>query len=370
MRTNLRKSMNIFSFVALMCTTVLLSGARSGLAFDYGLNRLIYDYDQYNRSEVDFDDHKDCEQWDSIAVLKPGVLWDQKATDYKMWFDGIDSQDKVQIGLATSGDGISWKKYSSNPVLSGNSGAWDESSGEHAPFVLMENDTYKMWYEGSREGGPRQLGYAISTNGIDWFKYSGNPVIQAGPETYDQDVAGHGSVLNDGGTYKLWYHAIGDQGAIIALATSPDGINWTKQGPVFTPEVDDWETSLWGPSVLIIEGLYWMWYSAHMEQDPPAIGVATSTNGVDWNRNGSAPVITEDGAIGDPQVLFENGKFQMWYTNFSDGVIHYAESDDGVNWSKSSRNPVLRPGNDYCAVFLPLALLNHEVLPTKLLHPN
>lgn len=352
--------MNIFSFVALMCTTVLLSGASSGLAFDYGLNRLIYDYDQYNRSEVDFDDHKDCEHWDSGFIQKPGVIWDQDAGVYRMWFDGIDSQGNVQIGLATSDDGVSWKKDINNPVLSGSAGAWDESSGEHAPFVLKENDTFKMWYEGSRGGVPRQLGYAISTNGIDWFKYAGNPVLHAGPGAYDQDVAGHGSVLNDGGTYKIWYLAYGDQGVIIAYATSPDGFNWTKQGPVFTSDPDSWETAIWGPSVLKLEGLYWMWYAAGREQGSAAIGVATSTNGTDWNRVGKAPVITEEVFIGDPQVLYENGKFQMWYTNFNDGVIHYAESDDGINWSKSPQNPVLRPGNLDCAVFLPLAIRNPE----------
>ena len=360
MNTITRKARYIVSTIVLICVSTLLSGARGGLADNYQLNRVITESDQTKVTDTNFDDQKNCEQWDSSAVLKPGVLWDQEAGDYKMWFDGIDSQGSVKIGLATSGDGISWKKYSNNPVLSGNPGAWDESGGEHAPFVLKEDDTYKMWYEGSREGGPRQLGYAISTDGIDWVKNAGNPILKAGPETYDQDVAGHGSVLNDGGTYKLWYHAIGDQGAIIAYATSPDGINWTKQGPVFTPDPGGWETTLWGPSVLKLEGLYWMWYSAHMEQGSPAIGVATSTNGVDWNRVGTAPVITEDGAIGDPQVLFENGKFKMWYTNFDDGVIHYAESDDGVNWSKSPQNPVLRPGNLDCAVFLPLAVRNPE----------
>jgi predicted GH43/DUF377 family glycosyl hydrolase len=275
-----------------------------------------------------------------------------------MWFDGIDSQDILQIGLATSGDGISWTKYLNNPVLSGYTGAWDESSDEHAPFVLKENGTYKMWYEGSREGAPRHLGYAISTNGLDWFKYAGNPVLPAGPETYDQDVAGHGSVLKEGSTYKLWYHAGGDMGAIIAYATSPDGINWTKQGPVLLPDPDSWDKGLWGPSVLKLEGVYWMWYSAGYWQGSPAIGAATSTNGMDWNRVGTAPVITEEGAIGDPHVLFENGTFKMWYTNFTDEVIHYAESDDGVTWSKSPSNPVLRPGSANCQMFLPLAMLN------------
>ena len=363
MSTNSLQSRNIVSITALICFSLLLLGARGGLADTYKSKRAINEGDRYKNSDIGFDDQMDCEQWDSSFVQKPGVLWDQDAEVYRMWFDGFDSQDILQIGLATSSDGISWTKYNNNPVMSGTPGAWDESGphtlAEHAPFVLKENGTYKMWYEGSRGGGPRQLGYAISTNGIDWFKYAGNPVLQAGPEAYDQDTAGHGSVLNDGGTYKLWYHAGGDLGVIIAYATSPDGYTWTKQGPVLLPSATGWDNKgLWGPSVLKLDSVYWMWYSAHSTQESPAIGLATSTNGMDWNRVGTVPVINEEEAIGDPHVLFENGTFKMWYTNFNDGVINYAESDDGVTWSKSPSNPVLTPGNAYCQVFLPLAMLN------------
>lgn len=343
--------------IALLLST-LVSTAQSVSADYQKANSGISDIAQYNITNVSFNEQTQCENWDSSAVQKPGVLWDQDDFVYKMWFDGRNLQDITQIGLAISDDGITWTKFDNNPVLSGSPGAWDEFSEEHAPFVLKEDGTYKMWYEGGREGFPRQLGYAISTNGIDWFKYSSNPVVKAGPEAYDQNGAGHGSVLNDGGTYKLWYHAGGDKGAIIAFATSPDGYNWTKQGPVFTPDPDSWDKGLWGPSVLKLEGVYWMWYSAGWWQGSPAIGVATSTNGMDWNRVGLTPVITEEGAIGDPHVLFENGTFKMWYTNFDDGVINYAESDDGVTWSKSPSNPVLTPGNTNCQVFLPLAMLN------------
>lgn len=300
-----------------------------------------------------------CEQWDSRAVHKAVVIWDQDAGNHKMWFDGISLQDVTQIGLATSDDGITWTKYGDNPVLSGNSGAWDGSSAEHAPFVIKEGENYKMWYEGSGNGMPRQLGYAISSDGIEWFKYAGNPVLHAGPETYDQDVAGHGSVLKDGDTYKLWYHAIGNQGVIIAYATSSDGISWTKQGPVLLPRSTEWDDNgLWGPSVLKLEGVYWMWYTSHSTQGTAAIGLATSDDGVTWNRVGTGPVLMEQGPVGDPHVLYESEKFKMWYTSFTAGVIHYAESVDGVAWVKSSKNPILTPGDTFCKAYLPLTIQN------------
>ena len=281
--------------------------------------------------------------WDGFYLMKPSVL--HETSGYKIWYDGADFDENIQIGLAKSTDGISWKKAPQNPVLDGEPGAWD-ASGEHAPFVMKDGNLYKMWYEGS-DGNVRQLGYATSHNGITWKKYPGNPVLQAGPEAYDQFVAGHGSVLHEDGLYKLWYHAIGDQGAIIAYATSPDGIHWTKHGPVLVGASDSWDTGLWGPSVLNVNSTYWMWYSAGGPIYPISIGLATSPDGMQWTRVGNSPVLTDPQFInnfGDPHVILDEGLFKMWMGNFSSNrAIYYAESENGIDWSEPV--PTLFPGD-------------------------
>lgn len=286
--------------------------------------------------------------WDAMAVQKPSVLHEKSG--YKIWYDGIDFEGNTRIGLARSKDGMSWKKAPNNPVLDGDPGAWD-ATGEHAPFVMKDESLYEMWYEGS-DGSVRQLGYATSHNGIHWTKYPGNPVLQAGPERYDQFVAGHGTVLYEDGLYKLWYHAIGDLDGIgeldasIAYATSPDGIHWTKHGPVLVGAPDSWDTGLWGPSVLNINGTYWMWYSAGGPVYNISIGAATSPDGVEWTRVGDTPVITDSEFINhfsDPHVIFNAGLFKMWVGNFfSDNAIYYAESENGIDWSEPV--PSLLPG--------------------------
>ena len=281
------------------------------------------------------------DNWDGLAVQKPSVL--HETSGYRIWYDGLDFDENTQVGLARSKDGVSWKKAPQNPVLDGEPDAWD-ASGEHAPFVMKDGNLYKMWYEGS-DGNVRQLGYATSNNGITWRKYSGNPVLQAGPESYDQFVAGHGTVLHEDGLYKLWYHAIGDQGAIIAYATSADGINWTKHGPVLVGAPESWDTGLWGPSVLNVNGTYWMWYSAGGPIYPISIGAATSPDGVDWTRVGDTPVITDPEFIdnfSDPHVIFDEGLFKLWTGNFSDNAIYYVASENGIDWSEPV--PSLFPG--------------------------
>lgn len=289
------------------------------------------------------------ENWDGSYLMKPSVLHDTNG--YRIWYDGADLNENVQIGLAKSKDGLNWKKAPQNPVLRGDPGTWDAASAEHAPFVMKEGNLYKMWYEGS-DGNVRQLGYATSHNGINWTKYPGNPVLQAGPEAYDQFVAGHGTLLHEDGLYKLWYHAIGDLDgigdvdAIIAYATSPDGIHWTKHGPVLVGRPEGWDTGLWGPSVLKVNGTYWMWYSAGGPVYSISIGAATSPDGVEWTRVGDSPVITDPEFVndfGDPHVIFDADMFKMWMGNFSsERAIYYAESENGVDWTEPV--PTLFPG--------------------------
>jgi hypothetical protein len=277
--------------------------------------------------------------WDGRAVRKPVVI--KEGSNYLMWYEGLDYWEVARVGLATSPDGQQWTKYESNPVLDRGPDAW-ESSGEMGPFVIYHDGGYKMWYEGSN-GTVRQLGYATSSEGIFWTKYTGNPVLTAGPEGYDLDVAGHGAILVEGSTYKLWYHAIGDQGIVIAYAISTDGISWTKQGPVLLPEMGSWEQyGLWGPSVLWDGDEYWMWYVGGGSNNP-SIGVATSPDGVNWTKNAGNPVITLAGSeIGDPVVIQEVDEFKMWFNNFTDGAIYHTESDDGIDWEPPT--PVLYPG--------------------------
>jgi predicted GH43/DUF377 family glycosyl hydrolase len=289
-----------------------------------------------------------AEGWDGSYLQKPSVLHEESG--YKMWYDGADFDDNIQVGLALSKDGKSWRKAAQNPVLDGEPSGWD-AFGEHAPFVLKDGNLYKMWYEGS-DGNVRQLGYATSRDGINWRKNPGNPVLQAGPDAYDQFVAGHGTVLYEDGLYKLWYHAIGDLDGIgdldasIAYATSPDGIHWTKHGPVLVGAPESWDTGLWGPSVLKVNGRYWMWYSAGGPIYPISIGVATSRDGLAWKRVGNRPVITDPEFIhnfGDPHVIYDRGLFKMWFGDFSsDRAIYYAESENGLDWSEPV--PSLFPG--------------------------
>ena len=101
---------------------------------------------------------------------------------------------------------------------------------------------------------------------------------------------------------------------------------------------------------------YFLWYDGADSVDPYsgwAIGLATSQDGLRWERRPENPVLSPgppgswDGAsVHDPRVVWDGRRFLMWYSGY-DGArwrIGLASSDDGVRWAKHPGNPVLEPG--------------------------
>ena len=177
--------------------------------------------------------------WDGGGIRYPAVITD--GGTYKMWYVGIDRYDVGRIGYATSPDGITWTKSTSNPVLDvGAQGEWDAEQLE-SPFVIQEGPTsYKMWYSGRDADGIWHIGYATSSDGINWLKHPSNPVRDSGQDNWN-NVYVHGpSILYEDGLYKMWLHTVGDDGSgrtpYMAYATSTNGITWTlaTTNPLFS----------------------------------------------------------------------------------------------------------------------------------------
>ena len=105
-------------------------------------------------------------------------------------------------------------------------------------------------------------------------------MLAPSPGSWDSFLASNASVIKDGSGYKMYY--MGNDGMVwrMGLATSDDGITWTKYAanPLFAPRPGAWDSQEVGhPSVLLLDGLYHMWYT-----DAHAIGHATSTDGIAW----------------------------------------------------------------------------------------
>jgi predicted GH43/DUF377 family glycosyl hydrolase len=167
--------------------------------------------------------------WDSLFVGAVCVL--KEGGTYKMWYTGWKSTTWYphSIGYATSPDGINWTKHP-NPVLSPLTG-W-ESGAVGYPSVIKVGSDYVMFYTGEVSAGSALTGRAISTDGITWQRYSNNPVLPAGePGEWDQNNY-LGNVIELNNTLYIYYTGETNpnvSGTAIGVAASTDmGITWTK----------------------------------------------------------------------------------------------------------------------------------------------
>jgi len=277
------------------------------------------------------------------------------------------------LQLTTFAQTNKWFKYLNEPVLEkGDPGEWDSQGIGIGAYVLLDGDTIKMWYHG-QNNNVDAIGYATSEDGITWEKYQGNPVLELGePGSWDGIDLQMGCVLIDGETYKMYYDGHGSEGWVIGLATSPDGIHWTKDSlnnPVLpTGPSGNWDDlAVWSPHVIKDNSIYKMWFTADESPAGTArrIGYAVSNNGINWTKYPD-PVIEEEGPSGfiyyteSPSVIFDGENYHMWYSRENDNLINqidYAVSSDGIDWIKDSlNNPVLKPGTGtswHTAIFHP-----------------
>jgi hypothetical protein len=156
---------------------------------------------------------------------------------YYLYFGYNNPSGHRIIGRATSLDGFHWTKDPHNPLLSPSPGQWD-SVDVSMPNVWYENGTWYMLYGGNAVGlGSWRIGLATSSNGVDWTKSASNPVIPENVGQWDSSTE-PSSVMKIGDTYYLWYYSIPHQ---IGLATSQDLLTWARDpnNPIFLSGYSD-----------------------------------------------------------------------------------------------------------------------------------
>jgi hypothetical protein len=228
--------------------------------------------------------------------------------DYRLWYEGVENINSPDFPTlpcyATSPDGSVWTKYAGNPIMDG-AVAWENDEASPTS-VLWDPDAglWKMWYHGGNNStDSRRIGYATSFDGLTWTKYAGNPVLLpgAGGAWDDFEVADCKVARVSSTDYRMLYRGwTSADVAKIGLATSSDGISWTKSGS--NPVLDWGAGGAWDDSriiacttPLLINGVWHLWYIA---SDAPSggtdsVGYASSTDWVTWTKGSSNPVLLD-----------------------------------------------------------------------------
>lgn len=256
---------------------------------------------------------------------------------------------KLQLSVSWANN-TTFSDYVGNPVFSKSNSINNPDLGVASSFILYEDSKYKMWYANMYNDRKYDINYAESSDGIAWSTKTSLPVIRPGTsEAWDAYAVYPGFVLKDGAVYRMYYVGVtstnGD--SYVGLATSADGINWTKNS---SPVLMFLHNRMAVNTVLICNNKYYMYFNyTNILQGDSGIGLATSSDGITWNVD-SKNIISIDQSwetnnLISPCVRYEGGQFKMIYSTLSNSGFGSAVSTDGINWTKSTNNPFFTSSN-------------------------
>ena len=264
------------------------------------------------------------------GVAYTSVMYDSNI--FKMWYSNLHGGGVTDIGYSESVDGINWGKIISPVLTKGQQGAWDDFKVAIAE-VIKDASEYKMYYIGMQEQNNQWgIGLAVSKDRIHWQKYP-SPVLSANENEFQISVH---SVVKKDDVYYLYYNAFLNLSneSKICLAISSDGINWERysNNPILAPS-QNWEQGcVSNPSVIIDGNEFIMVY----ENSPMHVGfgMAVSKDGKNWTKLNSNPFFTTNNTsnfwaskISYPSLFNFVNEYRLYYTGYQNNdfpVIAFA----------------------------------------------
>ncbi|CAM9580893.1 unnamed protein product [Discosporangium mesarthrocarpum] len=293
------------------------------------------------------------EGWfDSLTVGMPRVhryLHDE-GDRWVMWYHGQDADfhkngegvmniGTGRIGRADSSDGVHWTRtpgqMSLNSVLDLNTEQWWGFDTAHIGLgdvnlgassrVQSDSSLYFMYYFGGNfeetdvvkeyglkkppsggnttsppKGVKMRIGMALSQDGINWSRVEGDhptgACLDVGEKgEWDQLFVGWPTVINhEQKEFRMYYHSFNPDTKrfTVGLATSQDGMAWNKLGSVFDggPPGSFDDGGAGRRRIIKVKGLYHMLYEGVSCEGIHSIGLATSQDGKKWTRISDSPV--------------------------------------------------------------------------------
>ena len=261
----------------------------------------------------------------SPAIVKVG-------SEFFLYYAQCSPSGSCAIALAISSDSNSWTPQGI-VVQPGLAGSTDAAAVAYEDVMLL-GSTFHMWYSGIGSGGWYAIHHASSVDGKNWAP---DGVVLSGATDGTNGATYYPSAFWDGFRFTMWYSTYNGQNTWIRRATSADGITWTPSGAVLSPVADGIDDS--GPrmpSVARGASGYVMWYTCVASQG--RLCRATSADGIQWTREGAVlspdPNSTgESRDVSQPDVLALSGSvYRVWYAGRgSAGIdqIYSALSPDG-----------------------------------------
>jgi predicted GH43/DUF377 family glycosyl hydrolase len=303
-----------------------------------------------------------------LFFLMSSIFW--MTSSSKDAFATINESTQLKTS-STKSSTTTFSVYSAVPVFTKLT-TLEEDGAIGSPDVItfkkpkLSLNSFKMVYAQGGTDTKGRIGMAESDNGINWVRNTPTgTVLSPSASGWDSHFLDTPSILKKGKTWYMWYYGSSSNntvGAAIGLATSRDGINFTKHAnnPVLTKGADGAWDSLWveSPSVIYDGTKFVMFYTGIGANWLPQIGQATSTDGVNWVKNLANPTFVRNPnttawdsyAAAVSSVSYDNGVYNMVYAAVSiadimNGLqlpqLGLLESNNGTNWVRSRTAPII-----------------------------
>jgi len=221
-----------------------------------------------------------CGVWDPWTMVVNGTVHLFHLQRRRAGADYISETTHDSIGHATTTDLINWTEH---PVALGP--ALEDPDDCYQPWtgcaVWHNNEGYLFYtMRGSRQPAIQRIGLARSTDGFQWTRHPGNPVIQPDPRWYSTperptpgtvDCRDLLVIRRPKGGWMGFYvtRQPGDelaQTSVIACVESDDLVHWRHRPPAFAPRK---YACLEVPDVFPLNGRWYLtaltgdWYGNH-----------------------------------------------------------------------------------------------------------
>ena len=149
-------------------------------------------------------------------------------------------------------EGTPLSVYDCNPVFDTTGEEWGPEVGSVGFYtnLVLGHPVYQIWYQGSMDGDDYfadwGIGTAVSTNGTDWEPHPSNPVLSDVSGAWDEDGMGALQVVRDdyNSRYVMAYQGYVFDGFTwsigVGVASSSDGVRWERSdaNPVLEQTTD------------------------------------------------------------------------------------------------------------------------------------
>lgn len=249
-------------------------------------------------------------------VLSPSVLFDSSSHSFHLW--GTDGHNLYR---ALSLDGSTWyiSEYDS-PYLA----SVFSMNFLFAVEVVRVDSMYYMYFTGQQFNGKLIIGLATSRDGDNWTLHPSSPVLRATGVTWESGGVAYAKIVHTAQGFIMAYTGgDGKTASMVGIATSQDGILWQRFGgnPVILPK--DSVSGIAPCALASKDGQFYLLYNSLVA---PAdwINLAVSSDGFHWTKSGSNPVVRSgapgswnSGSLGEGTLRFVGSGAHFWYSALS-----------------------------------------------------